>query len=71
LNNGAIIYVPDKDGEPLVRSLRGKRFRLNYLLSAYYKLPLILNRSISLSSALSGESENTADLFGETGGLGK
>src|SRR6185369_4045688 len=36
LNAGAIIYVPDDDTELLLGSLRGKRFRLSYLLAPTY-----------------------------------
>lgn len=53
LNLGAIIYIPDRDGEVLLTSLRGKRFRISYWLAPYYSLPLILGKPISLSKILS------------------
>src|SRR5207245_6017985 len=42
VNAGAIIYVPARSekGETLVGSIREKRFRLAYLLSPFYKLPI-------------------------------
>lgn len=52
LNLGAIVYVPDRDGEVLLTSLRGKRFRISYWLAPLYGLPLILGKSISLSTIL-------------------
>jgi energy-coupling factor transporter ATP-binding protein EcfA2 len=58
LNAGAIIYVPD-NSDVMVGSLRGKRFRLSYLLACQYKLPLVLLKSISLTRAL-GIDEKTA-----------
>lgn len=53
LNVGAIIYIPDRAGDTVLTSVRGKRFRLCYLLAAHYEIPIILNRSISLSRILS------------------
>lgn len=52
LNSGAIVYVPDPGADPILTSLRGKRFRLCYLLAAYYKLPIMLNTGVALSSIL-------------------
>ena len=52
LNLGAIVYVPDGDGEVLLTSLRGKRFRISYWLAPLYGLPLILGKPISLSKIL-------------------
>lgn len=53
LNLGALVYIPDQDSEDIISTVVGKRFRLNYLLAAYYKLPLSLDREISLSELLS------------------
>lgn len=53
LNLGAIVYVPDGDGEVLLSSLRGKRFRISYWLAPHYGLPLILGKPVSLSRILS------------------
>lgn len=52
LNLGAIVYVPDGDGEVLLTSLRGKRFRLSYWLAPEYGLPMILGKPVSLSRVL-------------------
>lgn len=53
LNAGAIIYVPDDEGQIIVTSLRGKRFRLSYLLAPLYGFPIRLGRKSALSSILS------------------
>jgi hypothetical protein len=52
LNSGAIVYVPDEDGQLLISSLRGKRFRLSYLLAPQYRIPLRLGRGVSLMTIL-------------------
>jgi hypothetical protein len=52
LNLGAIVYVPDGEGEILITSLRGRRFRISYWLAPRYHLPLILGKPISLSKIL-------------------
>ncbi|WP_139112634.1 hypothetical protein [Hoeflea olei] len=52
INIGAIIYIPDQASDEVISDVVGKRFRLNYLLSAYYKLPLSFDREASLSSLL-------------------
>lgn len=52
LNAGAIILIPDERSETLVSSLRGKRFRLSYLLAPEYGIPLTLGRELSLSGLL-------------------
>ena len=44
LNAGAIVFVPEKPGRRF-SSLRGKRFRLSYLLAPHYQLPLILGKT--------------------------
>jgi energy-coupling factor transporter ATP-binding protein EcfA2 len=53
LNAGALVYVPDAGGELILESLRGKRFRLSYLLAPHYGLPLRLGRPVALSAVLS------------------
>lgn len=58
LNLGALIYIPDLDSEDILSSVMGKRFRLNYLLAVHYKLPLSLDREISLSALLRDRSGN-------------
>jgi hypothetical protein len=66
LNAGAIVYVNEPDSDLLLNSLRGKRFRLSYLLAPYYRIPLILGRSISLKTILSGKVETEqSSLFGQ------
>lgn len=55
MNSGAIVYVPDEQGLSQVLrpdNLRGKRFRLSYLLAADYCLPVRLGRPIALSAML-------------------
>jgi hypothetical protein len=50
LNAGAIVSVDEVD-LPSV-AIRGKRFRLSYLLAPYYHLSLRVERAVSLSTAL-------------------
>ena len=52
LNAGAIVYVPDDDGQLILTSLRGKRFRLSYLLAPLYSFPIRLGKHVALSSIL-------------------
>jgi hypothetical protein len=49
--HGALVYV-DPVPDTIETSLRGKRFRLSYMLSPLHKLPLTLYDPISLSSIL-------------------
>lgn len=51
--SGAVVFVPESENEIATGSLRGKRFRLSYLLAPKYKLPLVLLRSKSLDALLS------------------
>ncbi len=55
LNAGALVYVPDDNAQTLLRSLRGRRFRIAYLLAARHGLPLRLGRAISLGVILREE----------------
>jgi hypothetical protein len=65
LNAGAIFYVNDPDGDLILNRLRGKRFRLSYLLATEYNLPLILGRKVSVSYILAkGSSRDALPLFG-------
>jgi len=50
--HGALVYV-DPVPDTIETSLRGKRFRLSYMLSPRHKLPLTLYDPISLSKILS------------------
>lgn len=52
VNLGALVYVPDDDGEILLKSVRGKRFRLSYWLAPLYRLPLNLGKAVALSTIL-------------------
>jgi energy-coupling factor transporter ATP-binding protein EcfA2 len=52
VNSGAIVLVPEHKGEAFVSDLRGKRFRVSYLLGPVFKLPLRLGRATSLSRIL-------------------
>jgi hypothetical protein len=63
LNAGAIVSMEDLDFQSA--SLRGKRFRLSYLLAPFYRTSLRLERSLSLSKILAErERENASSLFG-------
>lgn len=65
LNAGAIVYVPypDSNNDSIIEGVKEKRFRISYALSPRYKLPLILGRSISLTSLLA--EANQKELFDE------
>ena len=67
INAGAIIYLPRRDGnsnsEELLSSLRGKRFRLSYLLAINYKTLLRLGRDVSLQTILESDDGSTRSLF--------
>lgn len=60
---GAMVFVPESESEIATGSLRGKRFRLSYLLSPKYKLPMILLRPLSLGKLLSRSVDLQEDLF--------
>jgi len=63
LNAGAIIYIPDKPADELIlHSLRGKRFRISYLLAPLLKLPLRLGRSVALSKLITSGGDNSAQM---------
>jgi hypothetical protein len=62
---GAIVFVPESDSEIATGSLKGKRFRLTYLLAPKYKLPLVLLRPKSLASVLAQRGSDQ-DLFSES-----
>ena len=55
VNAGALMYVPDKSSLGIMNDVRGKRFRISYLLAPYYRLPLRLGASVSLSHILSSK----------------
>jgi hypothetical protein len=62
LNAGAIILAPDPSGETLLSSLRGKRFRLSYMLAPGYGIPLNLGRPMALSQILERASQTETQL---------
>lgn len=56
LNAGGIIHMPDEEEEPVMDDLRGKTFRLAYLLAPWYPLPLTTgSRTLDLSTILEGQ----------------
>jgi hypothetical protein len=59
LNAGAIVYVPDRGPVilPSLADLRGKRFRISYLLAPLYGLPLRLGKPITLSTILAARND--------------
>jgi hypothetical protein len=63
LNAGAIILVPDSGAEAIASSIRGKRFRLSYMLATSYDLPLLLGREGSLQRLLSDDRQPSVPLF--------
>ena len=66
VNTGAIVYVPDSNSSGLLTSMRGKRFRLSYLLATGYQLPLRLERAASLRTVLArGPQDDQLELFGD------
>ena len=62
LNAGALVYVPDDDGQLILTSLRGKRFRLSYLLAPLYGFPVRLGKDVALSTVLRSN-DNKPDDF--------
>lgn len=53
LNHGAIVYMPVSGDTRNFASLRGKKFRIAYLLAPSFHLPLRATKEIALSSILS------------------
>jgi hypothetical protein len=62
LNAGAIVYVNEIGSELILQSLRGKRFRLSYLLAPHYGIPIILGRGISLATIMGNKGRNKRQL---------
>jgi hypothetical protein len=52
LNAGAVVYVPDSGSSGVLTSFPGKRFRLSYLVSSRFGLPLRIDRDAPLSKLL-------------------
>ena len=69
LNQGAFVLLPERDKAVQAGSIDGRRLRLTHLLAPIYRLPLVLGRSIELSTLLTGtvvpETQNALllDLF--------
>jgi hypothetical protein len=61
LNAGAIVYCPEDRSQMLLKTLRGHRFRMSYLLAPNYGLALRLGRQVNLSLILREESRKKAD----------
>lgn len=57
LNAGAVVYVPDDEGQLILTSLRGKRFRPSYLLAPIYGFPIRLGKDVALSRILRWKEE--------------
>jgi hypothetical protein len=57
VNAGAFVYVPDDESNLLLTSLRGKRFRISYLVAPLYKFPIRLGKSVALSTVLKTQDE--------------
>jgi energy-coupling factor transporter ATP-binding protein EcfA2 len=55
VNQGAFVFIRDKEVARPLGSNIGRRVRLSHLLAPHYALPLIVGRSIPLSKLLSGE----------------
>jgi hypothetical protein len=55
INHGALVCYESTDGLGGYKTLRGKRFRLAYLLAPVFKLPLRKSKVVNLSSALAIE----------------
>jgi hypothetical protein len=52
VNAGAFVYVRDDEGQLLLNSVRGKRFRISYLVAPIYKFPIRLGKEVALSTVL-------------------
>ncbi len=57
MNHGAIVCFEAAAEVGGFRTLRGRRFRLTYLLAPVFKLPMRKSRDVSLSTILDGKSE--------------
>ncbi len=57
LNHGAIVYMPVSGESRDFATLRGKKFRIAYLLAPSFHLPLRATKEIALSSILSRDKQ--------------
>jgi hypothetical protein len=53
-----LVYVRDDEGQLLLNSVRGKRFRISYLVAPIYKFPIRLGKEVALSTVLKWHSAN-------------
>ena len=68
INAGAIVEVHSRSTVQFSDSLVGRHFRLTYLLSPHYRLPVRLNRSVRLSRLLNeAQPASTNDLTHQLG----
>jgi len=65
MNAGAIVYLPGTSSSFMVHNLIDRKFRLTYLLSPLYKLPLGLHRTERLTAVLGNEDKRQGDLLDE------
>ena len=74
LNHGAIVALDQNDDIWDFKKLFGKRFRLSYLFSPYFNLPLRMEKSVNLSTILVDKHKREDMYYGEnavdSGGLG-
>jgi hypothetical protein len=61
LNAGALVFVEDNEDATALVDLRGRRFRLCYLLAAYHEAMPRLGRAVSLRRILSETKFDTRD----------
>lgn len=52
VNQGAFVFIPSQQSEHCLGNIREQRFRLTYLLSPRYQLPLMYGSVVSLSRIL-------------------
>jgi energy-coupling factor transporter ATP-binding protein EcfA2 len=62
INHGAIVCYQSTDGIGGFDTLRGKRFRLSYLLSPCFKLPVRKSKPIHLSTILNTKAQSSKPL---------
>jgi hypothetical protein len=58
VNAGAFVYVHEDEGQLLLTSVRGKRFRISYLVAPVYEFPIRLGKEVLLSRVLRSRPSN-------------